>query len=264
MKKSIIIFSAIITTLSLTAYGFRNWNFSTANQEKGTCNKSGVSEYSSRKKSAPEFFCAVGTRFASIKKEDLNKIRSIKDFLPEQEIQSIISYKSIQVTILDDATPTELSEIGNSAILTDAQVKLLQSTDYSTNILIRADYRKKNVKTGGLEDSYSTPHLTIVPENQAVYVDGKDALVEYLKENSKEKTTNLEEGKLKPGKLYFTVTKTGTISNVKVVATSGYGSIDKKMIELVTEMPGKWKPAAKLNGENVDQELVLSFGLMGC
>ena len=39
---------------------------------------------------------------------------------------------------------------------------------------------------------------------------------------------------------------------------------DKKMIELITNLPGKWAPAENQKGEKVDQELVISFGLMGC
>jgi len=36
------------------------------------------------------------------------------------------------------------------------------------------------------------------------------------------------------------------------------------MIELITKTPGEWQPAENYKGEKVDQELVVSFGLMGC
>ena len=115
-----------------------------------------------------------------------------------------------------------------------------------------------------MENNYFSPHLTIVPEMQAVYVSGKNSLIEYLKENSKEETSFVLKDKLKAGKLYFTVTKEGKISNAKVRATSGYPSIDEKMIELITNSPGKWEPAKNSEGKKVDQVLVFSFGIIGC
>ena len=39
---------------------------------------------------------------------------------------------------------------------------------------------------------------------------------------------------------------------------------DNKMIELITKTPGLWIPAENSRGEKVDQELVLSFGMVGC
>ena len=36
------------------------------------------------------------------------------------------------------------------------------------------------------------------------------------------------------------------------------------MIELIYKIPGTWQPAENAKGEKIDQELVLSFGLMGC
>ncbi len=72
----------------------------------------------------------------------------------------------------DSVTEEELKEAhtGESEVFNAAQVKLLQSASYSTNILIRAEYQEKNKETGELEDSYTTPHITIVPEKEVVYV----------------------------------------------------------------------------------------------
>jgi hypothetical protein len=108
--------------------------------------------------------------------------------------------------------------------------------------------------------------LTIVPETQAEYSKGKAALKEYLKESSKASRdiANVDPEKLQPAKLYFTVTKKGAIENVKLDRTSNYSLVDEAMIELIKNAPGTWKPAENLKGEKVEQELVVSFGLMGC
>jgi len=111
---------------------------------------------------------------------------------------------------------------------------------------------------------YTTPHITIVPDKQAEYVRGKDALLSYLKENSLDETTMAEEGKLKPGKIRFTVTRDGKIDDVELISTSGYPRIDKTMIELIINMPGKWHPAENVNGGNEAEKLIFSFGITGC
>ena len=60
------------------------------------------------------------------------------------------------------------------------------------------------------------------------------------------------------------ITTDGTVSDVILESTSGYDSIDDKMIELIKSMPGKWNAATDSQGEKVEQELVYSFGLVGC
>lgn len=268
MKKSIIIFCAVVTTLSLTAFGVISWNNSEINQlEKSVSEDVAINTQVIKKVNKrifSDFIYDVGPRFGPIKKGDLDKARTFDDFISEEHAKQIVSYKSLSVIYIINDKQSEIKETGYSHELTAAQLELLQSADYSTNFLIRADYQEKNKETGALEDSYSTPHLTIVPEKQAAYGNGKDTLMEYLKENSREVRANVQADKLQPAKLFFTVTKNGTIENVKLDRSSNYPAVDRKMIELISKTPGAWEPAENTKGEKVDQELVVSFGLMGC
>jgi len=211
-----------------------------------------------------DFIYDVGPRFGAIKKREVDKAISIAAFFDEKKLQSIISLKSISIILIKGDKRTDTKATGHSSKLTIAQLKLIQSLGYSTNFLIKAEYQQINKDTGELEDSYSTPHLTIVPEKQATYIYGKGALKKFLKENSEITRTNVDPKKLKPAKLFFTVTQKGTIENVKLDRSSGYPLVDETMIELITKTSGKWKPAENYNGEKVNQELVVSFGLMGC
>lgn len=268
MKKSIIIFCAVLITLGLTAFGVINWNDTKINQLETSVSKDVASNtqviYKVNNKIFSDFIYDVGPRFGPIKKGDLDKARTFDDFISEEHAKQIVSYKSLSVIYIINDKQSEIRETGYSDKLTAAQLELLQSADYSTNFLIRADYQEKNKETGELEDSYSTPHLTIVPEKQAAYVNGKDTLMEYLKENSKEVRANVQADKLQPAKLFFTVTKNGTVENVKLDRSSNYSAVDKKLIELISKTPGTWEAAENSKGEKVDQELVVSFGLMGC
>jgi hypothetical protein len=100
-----------------------------------------------------------------------------------------------------------------------------------------------------------------VPEQQATYLKGNEALITYLKENSRDAMNVIKDEKLGALKLSFIVSKNGKISEVKHDAmTTGYPSIDKKFIELIKNVPGKWIPAENASGEKMEQELVFTFG----
>jgi len=268
MKKRSLITSTVLIVLSIAIFSFVGSNQSATEDVETPSTLLALDEpvlYTANERAYPDFFYDVDSRYlTTITKEVLNKARSIHDFLPQERSKPIVSYKSVSVTIIENNTPTDIRETGNSDVLTASQIKLLRSADYSTNLLIRSEYQKKNSITGKIEDSYSTPHITIVPEKQAVYVNGKDELIRYLKDNGRESTAIAQKGKLQPGKLYFTITKTGIISDVELLTTSGYPSIDNKMIELITKTPGKWVPAENSKGEKVAEKLVFSFGIIGC
>ena len=270
MKKSIIIFGIALTILGLIAFGIINRDTSDTNQietlvsEEVAINKQAQSKI--EKRIYTDFIYDVGPRFGPMKKGDLDKAKSINDFLDEKQIERIVSIKSVRILLIEDGEQVDTGITGYSEELTTAQLRFLQSANYSTNFVIRADFLEKNEETGIIGDGYTTPHKTIVPEKQAVYQDGKKAIMEYLKESSKEirDRVNVQADKLQPAKLFFTVTKNGTIENIHLDRTSNYPLIDETMIELISTAPGEWVPAENTKGEKVDQELVVSFGLMGC
>ena len=209
MKKSTLILSTVFSSLILITFGFVNWNNSEIEQSEIIIN-----EVVSINKKIPkkvknriftDFIYDVGPRFGAIKKREANKATSITTFFDEKQLQSIVSLKSVSIILIKGDKRTDTKTTGYSEKLTIAQLKLIQSFDYSTNFLIRVEYQQINQETGELEESYSTPHLTIVPEKEAVYSNGKDALKKFLKESSEIARKNVNPEKLKPAKLYFTV-----------------------------------------------------------
>ncbi|OUR94266.1 hypothetical protein A9Q87_01060 [Flavobacteriales bacterium 34_180_T64] len=268
MKKKVVIFCAVLTTLSLTAFGVINWNSSESNTIDTTLSAEVVSYdpviEKIQKPVFTDFIYSIGPRFGGITKGVIENAKSIDAILNEDQLQRIMSLKSVEIIIIKDEKQSEIRVKGFSRVFTDAQLKLLQTFDYSTNFSIRAEYEHYNKETGELENSYSTPYHTIVPESQASYSEGKEALMTFLKDETVDVTAIIDAKKLRPAKLYFTVTKSRTIDHVKIDNPSGYPEVDKKMIELISKLPGTWTPAENANGEKVDQELVVSFGLMGC
>lgn len=264
MKKTILISLAIITTLSLVAFTFINEkdktidNPETASIEVSTEKK--LEKIEGKTTRFDDFIYEIGPRFSPIKKADLINATSINSIFNENKINDIESINSIKFIKVENDKRTDKSEIGNGASFTDNQINFLKSLDYSTSFVMEMDYRLKS----DLIERISTPHYTIIPETQAQYIYGKDALIKYFKEHTKYATANIPEDKLKPAKLYFNVTKDGTVNNVRLDRSSGYPNIDELMIGLITKTPGGWIPALNSEGETVDQELVVSFGLMGC
>jgi hypothetical protein len=275
MKKRILFFYATLTLLSFISCGHNDQNNFKEDLSEDSISEEIASntqvEVKVNNRIFTDFIYDVGPRFGAIKKSDLDKAETIDAFFDSEEIDKMETIKSVSIilTINDEQfiindEQSNIREISGSSKLTDAQRRLLQSSNYSTNFLIKTEYQQKNTETGLFENSYSSLYLTIVPEKQATYLNGRDKLIEYLKINTEDVRANVQADKLLPAKLFFTVTKNGTIENVKQDRTSGYPLIDKKMIELITKTTNNWVPAENLKGEKVNQELVVSFGLMGC
>ena len=232
--------------LSLTAFGYLNWK-----------NTEGI-----------DLIYNVDSRFmATITKEKLHRAKSVLDIVPKKAEWSKISFQNMTIAVLRDEN--EIREQGDDEVLNAAQIKLLQSADYSTDFYVKGKGRKKGTGPLGLkelekEESDFVYYLTVIPEKEAEYTTGYDALITYLKENSKAATAIIQQDKLKPGKVHFIVTKEGKIEHVSLESTSGYPTVDEKLVELVKNMPGKWQPAENSTGEQVDQEFVFFFGLEGC
>lgn len=268
MKKSTIIIGIALTVVSLTAYGFINLQKRTEKiQIKAPTNTKVVlqNDFMSlvAKKEIPDFIYDVDHRFiATVTKEKLTQAKTIIDILPAEATQSLKDYNWVNVSVLND--DQEIREIGVSEVLNAAQVELLQSIDYSTNFFIKANCKRVDDYTNATRNYQLIYYITTVPEKEAQYKGGKSAMINYLKENSKKEVANTTKDQLKSGKVSFIVTNEGTISGTQLESTSGYPSVDEKMLELIQNLPGEWEPANNARGEKVAQKLFFSFGTMGC
>ncbi|MDO6596068.1 hypothetical protein Q4512_04020 [Oceanihabitans sp. 2_MG-2023] len=286
MKKTILIFAAVIVTLSLTAFGINWQDFKTEKASTKDANKIALNTVSNKIKkesinineaenygpiafnvlTEDEFIYDVGSRFAPIKKSVIDNATSIHSFYDEETIHAIEILKYAEIIIVENDIQTDTREITTNKELTEAQLNLLQNANYGSNFLINIVFQKKNKVTGLLEYSNDSPHLTIVPEKEATYKHGKDALKKFLRENSLDARlkAKVDPNTLQAAKLKFTVTKEGGIKNISLDRSSSYPLVDETMKSLILETQGSWKPAENAKGEKTDQELVVSFGTMGC
>jgi len=196
--------------------------------------------------------------------EDIQNATSIEDFIPQEQIDQVAKYKSVKITILDDHKETDVFASSKDDILTNEQIKLLKTLDYSSNFLVRGDFVGTEEFQRNHRYSYFTPFMTVIPHTEGYYEQGMDALLYYLRTKSEEISSKYQKENFKSGKLYFTISKEGKIINVKLTSTGGYKDLDKKMMEIMKNLKGNWIPAKNAKGELVEQTLVVAFGVLGC
>jgi len=266
MRNANIILFVKSTTLTLLILCLISCNNTTTTDESKLSNSADIALVDSNiettpKMTLPDLYYGVDTRFAAVKKSDIDKETTIYAFLNEGEKQQIAQVNSVDLIIIKNNQHSNIREYGESENLTDRQLKLLKSTDYFSHFKLKTIFKEKNTKNSKLEEHWFGPYITVVPEKQAKYVDGKEALLTYLKENSIDDMNIITNKKLGAIKISFIVTKEGNVSNViHDVMTTGYASIDQKLIELVKNIPGHWIPAENSNGEKMDYEFVFTFG----
>jgi len=212
-----------------------------------------------------DLYFNVSTRWnqGKITKDELNEVKSFFDLVPQKnEVRK--DFRNIRVIIMDTDWDFGPHEVGQSLDFNEAQLGLLQNVDYSRELLITAMAEQLNPETNVFEEDTILRYMSVVPEVEAQYKGGIDAVVSYLKESSKEQTALMEKDKLQPAKFYFTVGTNGEIINVHQTWTSGYDSVDKDMMEIIRNMPRLWTPAQNSSGENVEQVFVFFFGVIGC
>jgi len=266
MKKQIFIYFSLVFAAGLTAYGFISDPTVkvVSNDHEKTC-KSFVPfsapDFADMK---TEFFYDMGPRFRPIKKSLLQNDLSVSDFLDRSELERFDTFHRLSVIKLHRDYSTERRIDAAGSEFSEDQLEMLRSLNYSDSFYIKAYYSGKNKVTGESEVDYFSPHFTVAPEKSAEYFEGKTALLDYFRVNNERYTESLDRDRLMPAKLYFTVSQSGEIENVHLENTCGFEQVDEWMIKLAENLPGKWKVATNETGEKVDQELVISYGLVGC
>lgn len=267
MKKSVILIFTVITTLCLAALGYANWSDSEAQQAEINIDESIENlkyfEYQNQQGSNFEFYYGVAPRFlATITKDKLLQSKTLVDLVPKGATTGIDSFRDVNIGFV----PRDNNKLatGDNGRLNQKQLTLLLQADYSTNFYVEAFAKSENSYNNAIRDEPFVYYITVVPEKQAQFKNGHSALLAYLKAYSKESIGYYTKDQLKPGKIYFVVSKKGEITHVELDSSSGISSVDETMIKLISTMPGEWFPATNSNGKEVEQQLVFSFGLQGC
>ncbi|AUC82432.1 energy transducer TonB [Lacinutrix sp. Bg11-31] len=257
--------STLLIFLIFIAFSFTNCKVSNESELniKDTAQLESEDQNMTPGESESEYYYGISSRFEAISKTDLYNATTIFPFNRDHENEKIESVNSTEIIIIENDRQTEKRIYGTSEKLNESQKALFKSLDYNTHFSMKTLFQEKNTDALINEEKKFNPHYTITPEKEAVYTEGEDAILNYLIINSKEETANLDNKKVRPAKIYFTITKEGTIKHVRIDRTTGYSILDKKLTELISNIPGQWQPAKNNNGKIIEQEFAFTFGPKG-
>jgi hypothetical protein len=209
-----------------------------------------------------EFHHSVDTRFVmTVRKSVLQNATRLNEVLPDMQ-DELHEVQGVEIALIDRTGLRIVSAMGSGPVLNAEQIKLLRGLGYADHLMIRIERPKSY--NGHVYNDFLTPHLSIVPEQQARYTEGDEALVAYLREASAELTAGLAESQLQSGKIEFTIDAEGRLTAPVLHYTSGYEHLDAHLLKVIAALPGTWQPARDAQGQPVAQTLVYSFGLVGC
>jgi len=200
----------------------------------------------------------VGARFEAIKKSKIDNINLVNDFLTTQDQFSKNPIVSSELILMVNNERTNTRAYGNGNTLSESQKAVLKSLKHSDGFITAITRKESN----GLKRTF-TPHYTVVPETTAVFKEGNKAELRELNNAVAEFIPFIDKAKLKFTKFYFTVDKNGAIKNTYFDWSTNYPELDKKIFELIKTYNQKWTPAKDKNGEVVEQEIVITVGLVG-
>lgn len=211
------------------------------------------------------FYYEIGSRFLGIRKSDIKDALSIQDFLDPDMFHKVHSYNSIELyRVNDEGRYVGLPLDSQNDTLSLAQLDMLNNADYGTNVTFRIDLMENIYAHGPAIQNLFTPYHTLVPHQEAEYIHGNDVLVRSIRMANYENTKGLRPDDLRPAKMYFTISKEGSIENIQLDKGTGYPRIDLELSNQLKATGSDWKPARDENGKPVAQRLVFFFGLPGC
>jgi len=196
-----------------------------------------------------------------VTREKLIHANLMRDFIAGYPSNWVQYYNSTKITATCNGKT--MTAAGTNETLTAEQKHILNSADLAADIVVNAGYKTKNAVTNAMEDRNVNITLTVIPEIEAEYVGGRNAVIKYIEENVFHKISEKSRNHFHDGLISFTVDEIGAVTHVKLSASSGDPQTDKLLLDAISNMP-KWKPAENSKGIKVSQEFEFSIGNGGC
>jgi len=194
----------------------------------------------------------------AISKEQLTEAKTIQDLNKHYKSSWVKAYKSVEILATHEGVIKKI--VSENGTLTPEQKDFLDKADENTEIAIRVLYLPdNNLKNNELKRSNFS--FKVVPEKEAQFVGGAEALKQYLRKTA---IVNLPEGCIQQYALTavkFTISTDGEIINTHVFESSKDEEIDALLVATISKMPS-WKPAEYANGLKINQDFVFTVGDM--
>jgi hypothetical protein len=195
--------------------------------------------------------------YISITKTELKDARTLIDINKHYKSSWVKEY--ISVEILTTYQGKGRKSVSKNDILTQEQKDHINTADLATDISVKVLYFPDNTLKGKeiKEINFS---FNPVPEKEATYFGGEEALKKYLQETAIYKIPNNRFENYDLAAVKFTIDEDGQIINVHLFQSKDEET-DDLLLKAIRNMP-KWQPATYENGTKGKQEFVLTVGNM--
>jgi len=210
-----------------------------------------------------EFYYNIGTRYAAIKKSELQSATHIVDIFKTDYELELADLKSVELSKVNVGRWEGPKVGGSAATFNKPQLQFIEELEYADDFAVIANLVHEN-ELNQLIPEMITPHYTVVPEVQAYYIPGKRNLLNYIRKENADLIKDLSQEEIGAAAIFFTITKNGALTNIEVDRENTLPSIQLNLIKLLKNLPGQWEAARNASGQKVDQRLMLFFGNQGC
>lgn len=194
-------------------------------------------------------------------KEKIKDAKLLSDLIEGYPTNWISSYVVTEILTISDGNTVTTK--GKNEVLTAQQKKTLATTEIGSEVAFNVKYIYNNPITDKNEDKEIHVEMTLAPDIEAEYIEGNEKLINYFKENTKDKVSKSLFKGMEMARFGFIIDEKGKAINAKVKNSTGDNIADKVIIDLINKMPN-WKPAKDLTGKSVQQEFEFSVGKGGC
>ena len=197
----------------------------------------------------------------SITKERLNQVETLSDIHDAYPASWITNYGVVKIqTVTAGDTTTMLSR---SEVLTEEQKQMLFSAEAGSDISVDVTHYYSNPVTGVLETRNVQFSYSVIPEIEAVFADGEEAMVAYFTRKAIQKIPETLFANGQQAVVEFTINEDGQVNQALMDKSSGHPDTDALLLRTVSHMP-KWVPAKNAEGAPVPQKFLLIVGHPGC
>lgn len=272
MKFKIVTLGIILIVTTCVGYGFINSKQESTRKCKNESvnGQSQVSWFRHADTKLPsveaEFWYGIQRRHRkTVTMKKLKNATLIDDLIAYYPSNWIKNYVSVEIISIHHGK--EKKAIGPNNVLNSAQKSLLNSTEISSQLIIKVNFEEKNNVTDSIHPGQMQVSMSIVPEKEAEFLGGYEKMINYFKKVGKDKLDLSKAKKIKigpnnievaePVSISFVVNELGETENIVIEKTSGDTKTDQFLIELIEKMP-KWDPARDSKGKKVKQEFEFS------
>jgi TonB family protein len=196
------------------------------------------------------FYEVNATHHKPVSAGSLHSAKTMSDFCIGFPKNWITQYVSTEL-VLTNGSNTERT-FGKNDSLTKQQQQILKTAVLDSEIDVIIRYMAENPVSHVVSVRTMQMSMTVTPQEEARFGGGYPQLSSYLYENAIRKITPADSASFQDVKVLFTVSEDGSVTNLRILGTSGKPESDALILETLRTMP-KWNPAKDDQGKAVKQ-----------